>query len=209
MKTTPSSFEACPLWEDFPDIDLYMDQVISILERRLEPFPDSEEKSITPTMINNYVKHKILSPPVNKRYGKTQLTSLFMPCILKRFMQLSDGAALIENLVRLHGEEGAYRLFSEELTRAMSSEAQGSAPCDATHAALRGACVAFAAITFAKISYLAAEEEWRDAAEKKLLREKKEKEKTKDKAKDKEKEKAKDKSKEKAKEKEKSKKEKK
>ena len=69
-----------PRWDDLPDIELYMDQVVSILEKNLSVFSNGE-KLITPSMINNYVKQKIVKPPVKKRYDKMHLAYLFVVCI--------------------------------------------------------------------------------------------------------------------------------
>ena len=53
----------CPRWDEFPAIELYMDQVLSILENSLSGFSHGE-RTITSSMINNYVKQKIVKPPV-------------------------------------------------------------------------------------------------------------------------------------------------
>ncbi len=48
-----------PRWEELPNIDLYLDQVVTILEDYLKDLVNSkEDKIITKTMINNYVKHR-------------------------------------------------------------------------------------------------------------------------------------------------------
>ena len=53
----------CPRWHEFPDIDLYMDQLVTILEKNLIVFEQIwGEKIITSTMINNYVKQKVVVP---------------------------------------------------------------------------------------------------------------------------------------------------
>ena len=57
-----------PRWTEIPDIDLYLDQTVTILEKYLESYVDNKsEKLITKTMINNYVKQQLLEPPVNKK----------------------------------------------------------------------------------------------------------------------------------------------
>ena len=56
----------CPRYEEFPDIGLYMEQVIEILHSNLNPFATSQdEKLITSTMVNNYVKQKIFKKSNN------------------------------------------------------------------------------------------------------------------------------------------------
>ena len=55
-----------PAWEDFPALPLYMDQVIYLMNRYLPPLlpGEPEEQAVTPAMINNYVKLKIIPAPV-------------------------------------------------------------------------------------------------------------------------------------------------
>ena len=49
---------------EFPDLDLYMDQVLAYLSRQLSVFKiDPEDNIITSSMINNYVKFGIVPPP--------------------------------------------------------------------------------------------------------------------------------------------------
>lgn len=79
-----------PSWEDLPDIELYMDQAVLLLNRYLFPNTDSREKGITPTMINNYVKMKVVPAPVNKRYSRKHLAYLIIICMLKQSMNIAD-----------------------------------------------------------------------------------------------------------------------
>ena len=47
-------------WEEIPDFPLYIDQVVSIIEKSLSFLKNNDDAIITKTMINNYVKHKLL-----------------------------------------------------------------------------------------------------------------------------------------------------
>ena len=62
-----------PRWHELPEFELYMDQVIGLVEKYLRPLYPENKAPITPSMINNYVKQRILPPPENKRYGKKHL----------------------------------------------------------------------------------------------------------------------------------------
>ncbi len=42
---------------------------------------------ITKSMINNYVKHTVIKPAINKKYNKEHIATLFVICILKTFIQ--------------------------------------------------------------------------------------------------------------------------
>lgn len=80
-----------PLWEDLPDIELYMDQVISLIKKYLEIFRKmtGTEKFITPSMINNYVKLKIIPSPNKKKYSRQHLAHLLVVCTLKQSLDMA------------------------------------------------------------------------------------------------------------------------
>ena len=88
-----------PRYDELPAIDLYMDQVVAILEDCLRLFlRDAQEKRITPAMINNYVKLKVLPPPVKKRYTRDHLCQLILICLLKQVLSIPDIALLVGSL---------------------------------------------------------------------------------------------------------------
>ncbi|MFA7206355.1 MAG: DUF1836 domain-containing protein, partial [Saccharofermentanales bacterium] len=56
-------------WEALPDLDLYMDQVLTYMDRQLSLFQkDEENKLLTSSMINNYVKDGLIPRPEKKKY---------------------------------------------------------------------------------------------------------------------------------------------
>ena len=63
-----------PRWNELPEIDLYLDQVVNYLEKYLGILSSNDDdKIITKTMINNYAKGKLLMPIENKKYSKEHL----------------------------------------------------------------------------------------------------------------------------------------
>ncbi len=80
-----------PAWDMLPGIELYMDQVIALLTQYLNFLPREEgaDNVATPAMINNYVKMKILPPPVKKRYSRMHLAYLIMVCMLKQALGIA------------------------------------------------------------------------------------------------------------------------
>ncbi|MCF0133635.1 MAG: DUF1836 domain-containing protein [Blautia sp.] len=77
--------------EDFPNIDLYMDQVTTFMDTQLassKRYP--EDKILTKTMINNYAKNKLLPPPDKKRYSKEHLLMLIFIYYFKNILSISD-----------------------------------------------------------------------------------------------------------------------
>lgn len=78
-------------WDGLPEFDLYMDQVVSFMEKYLEPFKvTGDEKTITPSMINNYTKDGLVPRPNRKRYSRRHLASLAIVCMLKPVLPITD-----------------------------------------------------------------------------------------------------------------------
>ena len=75
-----------PSWEELPALELYMDQVIILLNQYLVR---DITTPITQSMINNYVKLKAIPAPVKKRYNKVHLTYLIIFCTLKQTLSIA------------------------------------------------------------------------------------------------------------------------
>lgn len=112
-----------PRWNELPNINLYIDQLVSFLEQYLSGYVkndnEKEEKIITKTMINNYVKHNILKPPLNKKYNKEHIASLFVIFVLKEVYSINDIKKLILLAIETSSVEMAYDRFCSELEKAI------------------------------------------------------------------------------------------
>ena len=85
-----------PRWNELPEIDLYLDQVVSYLEKYLEQYNvNKEDKIITKTMINNYVKLGIMPAPEKKKYSRQHIAYLIVICVLNQVYSISDIGKLI------------------------------------------------------------------------------------------------------------------
>lgn len=110
----------CPRWQELPDLELYVDQVVSFLQDNLAMLiKDKENPVITASMINNYVKQGILEAPTKKKYNKKHLAYLFVICIFKRLMSISEIGEYIELMQRMYSTEEGYNIFCEELENAL------------------------------------------------------------------------------------------
>ena len=112
-----------PRWNELPSIDLYIDQLVSLLEQYLSGYikndNEKEEKLVTKTMINNYVKHGIIKPPINKKYNKEHVASLFVIFVLKQVYSINDIKKLIHLAIETSPIELAYNRFCSELEKAI------------------------------------------------------------------------------------------
>ena len=109
-----------PLWEDLPDIDLYMDQVISLIKKYLEIFykMTGSEKFITPSMINNYVKLKIIPSPVKKKYSRLHLAHLLVVCTLKQTLDMATIQKILPTYLNEEETKNTYNAFVENQRKA-------------------------------------------------------------------------------------------
>lgn len=110
------------VWEDFPDIGLYMDQIISYMPRQLIRFGDGEV--LTSAMVNNYIKDGMLPRAEGKRYSPTHLAYLTAICVLKQVLSVRS----VSNLIRAGGSgrnpEELYAYFTQELDEALTETGQ-------------------------------------------------------------------------------------
>lgn len=108
-----------PRWEELPNIDLYLDQVVTLMEEYLGNV-SKEEKIITKTMINNYVKHGILKSPENKKYNKEHLAKIIVICILKQIYSINDISKLIKLALDTAQINVSYNRFATELEKSIN-----------------------------------------------------------------------------------------
>ncbi len=101
-----------PRWNELPEIDLYLDQVVNYLEKYLGILNvNRDEKIITKTMINNYVKLGIMPAPEKKKYNKSHIAYLMVICILKQVYSIGDIGKLISETIKFFELSKAYNRF--------------------------------------------------------------------------------------------------
>lgn len=84
-------------YEELPDIDLYMDQLITYLEKQLQIFQTSSlDKQITPSMINNYVKGDVITAPISKRYNREHMALIEEVCTLKQVLSIAEVKQILD-----------------------------------------------------------------------------------------------------------------
>ena len=103
-----------PYWDELPEIDLYMDQVIALMDKYLSfNKTDEDTKIITNSMINNYVKLGMMPAPVKKRYSREHIAYLIIICSLKQALPISYIKDLIEIRVKRTSIKETLNFFSD------------------------------------------------------------------------------------------------
>lgn len=87
--------------QSIPNLDLYMDQVITLFEEKLTHTKRNEQdKLLTKTMINNYAKDKLLMPAKKKKYTREHIILMILLYEMKQILTISDIKALFGTIVK-------------------------------------------------------------------------------------------------------------
>ncbi|MEG1567163.1 MAG: DUF1836 domain-containing protein [Anaerovoracaceae bacterium] len=102
-------------WDAIPDIDLYMDQVITYMQRQHIGLDDRE--TLTPAMINNYIKSELLPRAKGKRYSREHIAYLTAICLLKQVLSVGDTGALLHDQLENKDIKDFYNNYSTTLNK--------------------------------------------------------------------------------------------
>ena len=86
--------------DDIPAIELYMDQVTTFMDDQLKSTKRyGDDKILTKTMINNYVKNNLLPPPVKKKYSKNHVLILIFIYYFKNILSIKDIESILTPII--------------------------------------------------------------------------------------------------------------
>ena len=135
-------------WEQLPDFPLYMDQVLSYMDRQVLRFENDD--GLTAAMVNNYTKNGLLPRADGKKYSREHLAYLTAICVLKRVMPAKDMDLVLSSTLRGQQSVGqGYDQFCQSLDKTLNlvtdvMEAYAD-PADAAEAALHFALLSYSA----------------------------------------------------------------
>lgn len=118
-----------PRYEEIPRIDLYMDQLIGFLEETLAPLYQPNEKIITRSMVNNYVKQGILASAASKKYTRAHIAYLIVICTLKQTLSIAEIERLIGMQIASFDTQTAYDYYCDAFEAACRSLFRADPQC--------------------------------------------------------------------------------
>lgn len=90
-----------------PNIDLYMDQVLTFMNSNLENVKRYDsDKVMTKTMINNYAKNHLLPAPEKKKYTKEHMMVLMFIYYFKNILSIGDIQSILNPLTDRYFSNG-------------------------------------------------------------------------------------------------------
>ena len=109
--------------DEIPQIDLYMDQVTTFMEKHLgelKRYP--EDKVLTKTMINNYAKNNLLPSPLKKKYTQEHILLLVFIYYFKNLMSFTDIKTVLSYITEHHFDTDDESSLAEIYTKVFSME---------------------------------------------------------------------------------------
>ena len=100
-----------PEWDEIPNIDLYLDQVLLYVNQICPPASPDKEKGLTASMVNNYVKHGYIRKPEKKKYQRKQIARLIAITTLKSVFSIQEIAQTLNTLHTDTNSEELYNAF--------------------------------------------------------------------------------------------------
>ena len=138
-------------WDQLPDFSLYMDQVLSYMDRQIIHFDGDD--GLTAAMVNNYTKSGLAPRAEGKKYGREHLAYFTAICVLKRVMSTRDMDLLIREELQDRPVQDGYAAFRQSLDKALNITADELAARtgdgDPDDPALADAAIHFALLSYA------------------------------------------------------------
>lgn len=143
-----------PRWEELPNFDLYLDQVITLIEGYLDHlFDEGKDSILTSAMVNNYVKLKLIPKAEKKRYNRVHIAYLIAITILKQVLTISEVKEGIEYQAGISGLKRAFNLFCEEQEASIQAVAHHLKNGEGTLMLVEGITLQNTAIKMATMSF--------------------------------------------------------
>lgn len=117
-----NSFFFYPKWEEIPNIDLYLDQVLLYVNQVCAPISPDKEKGLTASMVNNYVKHGYLTKPDKKKYQRKQIARLIAITTLKSVFSIQEIAQTLNTLQTQASSDQLYDAFVDYMNHGIDPE---------------------------------------------------------------------------------------
>lgn len=115
-----------PRYDDLPSFGIYVDQLISLVNDSINVFYMPEEKLLTSSMVNNYVKHGVVPRPEKKKYSRDHVAYLMVVCVLKKVFNIAEVDELIKMQKDSCSTEQLYNSFMDSLEHIIAEIFQGS-----------------------------------------------------------------------------------
>ena len=111
-----------PRYNELPNIGLYIDQVLAYMDEIFRDLGITEEnKLLTSSMVNNYVKQGVVPATIKKRYYREHLAYLVIVCLSKQVFTIEETSRMIKIQKSVYDIETAYNYICVELEKILEA----------------------------------------------------------------------------------------
>lgn len=110
-----------PTWDALPSFELYKDQIVSVVNDATASFGDS----LSSSMINNYVKQKLIDPPIKKKYNRTHVAQLIFINLMKGIFPINEILSFKNQFLMTSKMEDNYNKFIEIFNERLNHHVDG------------------------------------------------------------------------------------
>ncbi|MCR5794861.1 MAG: DUF1836 domain-containing protein [Solobacterium sp.] len=114
-----------PSYQEIPDVGLYLEQVAKFINSYLQGY---EELYVTPSMISNYAKQKLIERVRKKTYTRDQIAALIFINLAKNVISIEHTAMFLHSMHEPEQFRAAYEQFRILLPEALKMLHVGSGP---------------------------------------------------------------------------------
>ena len=82
-----------PEYNQIPSVGLYLEQVVKLINRSFEHYPSL---MVTPSMISNYAKKKLIGRATKKQYSLDQIAILYFIALCKNVISIENIAQFLK-----------------------------------------------------------------------------------------------------------------
>lgn len=107
----------CPRWEELPD-SIFSSEIVEYFHEKFGVI-FTEDEILTQSMIQNYVKWKMIPAPKGRKYNKEQIARIIVICIFKQVVAIQDIVDGVDLQKKLMDIPSAYNIFAYKLEKAI------------------------------------------------------------------------------------------
>lgn len=104
-----------PRYNELPSFGVYVDQLVTFVNSMVDVYYLKDEKVLTASMVNNYVKQGVVPKPEKKKYSRNHIAYLMVVCVLKKVFSIQEITELVDQQIAILPTETAYNAFVEQL----------------------------------------------------------------------------------------------
>ena len=108
----------CPRWDELPEVPIFNREAVEFINKALKDILFEEEK-LTTTMVQNYVKWKIMPTEKGRKYSRTRVAYLIVITIYKQVIKLSNVGKGVDLILKKYPIDQAYNIFTQALEDAL------------------------------------------------------------------------------------------